>query len=420
MRISLDSPIRKICVLALALLLAAGYTFFTAKECLAAHYADRADLVSLQRAVRLEPDNAEYIYRLGRYFWMVERPPDSAIASFRTATDLNPHQSHYWLDLAGAYQLVDQTEAQRDALENAIQADPTTPDIAWEAANLYAVEGETDKALKEFRVVLQNDPALPLSALQLCWRIKPDVDVLLRDVIPRESTANTLFLDFLVSRTETAAAAKVWARLFQLQQPVDQRAVFEYIRYLIAHQEVDQARLVWQQAGSLSGLSAYQPTSANLVINGDFSLEVLNGGFDWLYQRTQDVTLAMDPSQAHSGSRSLSLIFDSRGMNDAGILQLIPVQPNTTYEFSASFKAEDMQGAGGPQFMIQDFYKNTIYFSSEYLKDADFWKQSNGDFTTGPDTRLLVLHIARNPEGSPIKGKLWIDGVHLAPKSQQG
>ena len=48
----------------------------------------------------------------------------------------------------------------RAALEHAIQADSMTPDVAWEAANLYLVQGENEKALREFRVVIANDPSL--------------------------------------------------------------------------------------------------------------------------------------------------------------------------------------------------------------------------------------------------------------------
>ncbi len=65
------------------------------------------------------------------------------------------------------------------ALEHAIQADPTTPDVAWEAANFYLVQGDEAKALREFRVVLQNEPTLADPAIQFCWRINPDVDALL-------------------------------------------------------------------------------------------------------------------------------------------------------------------------------------------------------------------------------------------------
>jgi len=420
MRISLHSVARKICFLAVAVLAASLYTASAARQYLAAYLSAKPDLASLQRAAHLEPGDADYRYLLGRYFWLVQHSPDAAVESYRAATSLNPYQSRYWLDLAAVYQFLGNIEEQKDALEHAVLVDPTTPKVAWEAANLYIVEGEIDKALKEFRVILQNDPYLPPAALQLCWRIEPDVEALLQNVVPPISSVYVSFLDFLTSRKQTNDAAKVWARLAQLHQPVETRYVFDYIRYLIGQQEVDQVRLVWQQAAGLCGLSAYQPTSENLVVNGDFSLNVLNGGLDWMYRQSPEVSLALDPTQPHTGNRSLSIVFNSRGVDDAGILQLIPVRANANYEFAAYFKAEDIEGAGGPQFSIQDFYKGTSYFSSEYLKDADFWKQVSGDFTTGPDAKLLILHIQRVPAGSPIKGKLWIDGVRLTQEPPKG
>lgn len=407
-------------MLAVAVLAAGLYTAVAARQYLAAHFSQSSDQVSLQRAVRLDPGNANYHYLLGRNLWLVQNSPNEAIKFIQDATRLNPHQARYWFDLGAVYQLLGDTERQKDALEHALVADPTTPEVAWEAANLYIVDGETDKALKEFRVVLQNDPSLPLSALILCWRIKPDIDVLLRDVVPPVPSVYTQFLAFLISRKETSAAAKVWARIAQLHQPLQAAHIFGYIQYLIGQHDVDQASLVWQQAANFCGLSAYQPTPQNLVVNGDFSLNVLNGGFDWLYHKSPAVSLALDPTQTHMEDRSLAIVFNSSAINDVGILQFIPVQPNTNYDFSAYFKAEDIEGAGGPQFALQDFYTGTTYFASEELKDASFWKQVTGNFTTGPDTKLLILHIPRVPPGSPIKGKLWIDGVRLAQKSSQG
>ena len=152
------------------------------------------------------------------------------------------------------------------------------------------------------------------------------------------------------------------------------------------------------------------------MVNGDFSLPVLNGGFDWLYEKSPDVSLALDPTESHAGHRSLSIAFDSRGLEDAGIWQLIPVEPNTEYEFSAYFKSEDMQGAGGPRFLLEDHFSRVSYFASEELKDTDTWKQVEGTFSTGPDTKLLTLRIQRVPAGNAIRGKLWIGGVHLAQR----
>jgi hypothetical protein len=304
------------------------------------------------------------------------------------------------------------------ALEHAIEADPTTPDVAWEAANFYLVQGEDAKALREFRVVLQNEPTLANPAIQLCWRINPDVDALLRDVVPARSEAYLAFLELLMQKEETAGTAKVWGAMMATPQTFELRYANQYIQYLLNHKDVDQARLVWQQAAPRFGLSAYVPSGRNLVVNGDFSLDVLNGGFDWQYEKQQSVTLTLDPSDFHGGHRSLLISFDGPAVTDAGIRQFIAVQPNTLYEFSAYYKNGDFEGAGGPHFTIQDVYTRDVLYDSDELKEAGFWKSATGEFSTGADTKLVILHVRRLPEGSPIRGKLWVDDFRLVPKRQ--
>jgi hypothetical protein len=63
--------------------------------------------------------------------------------------------------------------------------------------------------------------------------------------------------------------------------------------------------------------------------------------------------------------------------------------------------------------LIQDFYGGTSFWGSDDLKNVEVWKQVSGTFTSGPDTKLLVIRLQRIPAGSPIRGNLWIDGVHL-------
>jgi len=401
-------------------LLATVYVGISGIDFLAAHFSDVPTLASLRRAVRIQPRNAEYQYRLGRYFSLVELSPSQAEPPFRAAVALNPHQARYWMALAGVYQLMGNDERQRTALERALAAEPTTPEVAWEAANFYIVRGDTSAALKNLRAVMANDPYLPSNAIQLCWRIQPDIDFLLREVVPPLVSVNSSFLEFLLSNGETAAAAKVWDKLVALNQPVQRRYIFEYIRYLAGKQEPDQARMVWQKAAILSDLAAYQPSAENLVVNGDFSQEVLNAGFDWMYHQSPDISLTLDPTQFHSGHGSLHLEIDSRGIEDAGIRQLIAVNPNTSYQFSSYFKAEAMAGAGGLHFAVQDLYTSKTYFTSEDFSNVDFWKQATGSFTTDNDTKLVVLRIQREPAGSPIKGRVWIDGVRLSPIRTEG
>jgi hypothetical protein len=418
MQLQLRNPAKKMAVVAALSVLAATYFLLTMAAFLAAHFSTYPDLAHLKRAAWLDPGNADYRYRVGRYDLLAAQSPQAAIPWLEAATALNPHSARYWLDLAIARQSAGDTNSERPALERALAADPHTPDVAWEAANLFLAQGSTDEAMREFRVVMENDPSLAGQAINLAWKIRPDIESLLSNVIPPNVYAS--FLEFLISRNETTAAAKVWEKMFFAQQPLERSDLFTYMRYLIAHQEVAQAHMVWQQAANLSGLAAYQPSSENLLINGDFSLEVLNGGFDWLHQTTPGVSLALDPNDAHSSSRSLRIIFDGPGIADAGIRQLIPVDPNTSYEFSGFYKAQDMDGAGGPKFAIQDLYNETSFFMSDDLRDSDFWRKIDGAFITGPDTHMLVLRVARVPVGSPIRGKLWIDGLQLIRTGDHG
>jgi len=418
MEIPLNSAGRKRLVIGVAAGLCLVYVFLAGRLLVASFFGEKPELASLQRAARLDPWNADYRNHLGRYYALVARDPAKSIEPYQAAVQLDPHSARYWFDLASTYQVLGDVSNQTLALEHAIEADPTTPDVAWEAANFFLVQGDEAKALREFRVVLANEPTLADPAIQFCWRINPDVDELLRDVVPARSEAYIAFLNLLMQKKETAATARVWAALMATQQTFELRYVYEYIQYLFDHKDVEQARLVWQQAAPRFGRSAYVPSGRNLIVNGDFGLDVLNGGFDWQYQKQQSVTLTLDPSDFHGGHRSLLIAFDGPAVNDAGIRQFIAVQPDTLYDFSAYYKSGEFEGAGGPHITIQDAYTRAVLYDSDELKEPGFWKSATGEFTTGADTKLLVLHVRRLPEGSPIRGKLWVDDFRLTPKRQ--
>jgi tetratricopeptide (TPR) repeat protein len=396
--------------------LAVIYLFLAGTEFAASVFGSRAELPSLQRAVRLSPGNADYRHRLGRYFALVAGDPQSAIDSLRSAVALNPYDAHYWFDLAGADQVTGDLAGQRAALERALQAEPTAPDVAWEAANFFLVDGNIDRALREFRVVIENDDSLVDDALRACWRIRPDTDALLRDVVPTRSDSLISFLGLLQSKRETEAAIKTWERLAQLHEKFQNRYLYGQVGYLIDVRRPDAALSAWEQTADTLGLSAYLPTEDNLVVNGDFSLDILNGGFDWTYENRTGVEPLLDPSEFHQGHRSLSLNFEGPGISDAGIQQLIPVHGATTYDFSAYYKSKEFEGAGGPQIVLRDAYTGVPLYASDPLKDADFWKEVHSKVTTPDSTNLLKLAIERFPAGSPIKGKLWLDGFELSPE----
>lgn len=403
-------------LLAVVLVFLAGvYLLLAATEFAASVFASRAELSSLQRAVRLAPGNADYRHRLGRYFMFVAGDSQSAIDSLRSAVALNPHDAHYWLDLAAAYQVTGDLADQGSALDRALQAEPTASDVAWEAANFFLIEGDIDRALREFHVVIENSVELKDAALRACWRVRPDADALLRDAVPARADCLVSFLSLLRSKQETEGVIKTWDRLTQLHQKFPNRDLYDQVRYLIDVRRPDAAMAAWEQSADTLGLSAYLPTEDNLVVNGDFSLNILNGGFDWNYVNRIGVRPLLDPSDFHQGHRSLSLTFEGPGINDAGIQQLIPVHGATTYDFSVYYKSADFEGAGGPQIVLRDAYTGTPLYASDSLNDADFWKEVHSQVTTPDSTTLLRLAIERFPAGAAIRGKLWLDNFQLSP-----
>src|SRR5947199_10674091 len=125
MRMAL-SPGRRLLLLGASSITVLTYLGFALTDYSAARLSEKTDLTSLQRAVRLQPWNAEYRDRLGRHFFFQENSPDNAIRSYLSAISLHPHQPRYWVDLANAYQVQGSAQQENDALEQALAAGPTS------------------------------------------------------------------------------------------------------------------------------------------------------------------------------------------------------------------------------------------------------------------------------------------------------
>ena len=417
MQIELRSPLRisifvVVCVVSMGLYLRLAQHAYRAS-----HLAVVPNSANLQKAIRLEPTNAEYYDLLGRNLALSDGSLGDAIANYRISVRLNPYVARYWLDLAGAYQIDGRAREQEESVNRAVEADPTSPHVAWEAANFYLVQGNLDKALRHFRIVLANDPQAVDSCLQLCWRVVGNENRILDEVLPARPDLYFLFLQLLMSKQKTAGASTVWNRLIGLNQPFSTQLAFPYFRFLIAQQEVTAAQTVWRQLAIVDrSLGQYLPSGENLIVNGGFEENLLGGGFDWWYESRPHVMLAIDTSEFHSGTRSLSLTFDGQGASEAGILQFIPVTPNTEYEFSAEFKAEELETASGPRFAIRDAYTTDSYVVTDDVMGTTPWRLEQSRFQTGPNTKLLMLKIVREPAAPLIRGKFWIDDLRLVEK----
>ena len=416
MLVNLNSVLRKSVFAAVCLAAVAAYVAVVANHYVAFRLGTRVDAQSLERAAALERSDAELRWKLGRYLLYVAQNPTAANVNLETAVALNPHKAQYWLDLASGYQVSGDVQRQSGALEKALQAEPTAPDVAWQVANYYLVQSDVTRALPLFRTVMENDPTKVNAALQLCWQATKNIDAILRQAVPAKPDIYFALLNLLIQSGETAPASQVWTQLASLKQTFTPADAFRYFDYLLKEQETDSAVQVWQLlANRSSELSSYREPG-NLIENGNLEKNFLNGGFDWRYELLDAVQLSVDTSDFHAGNQSLRIVFKGPAVANAGFFQFVPVHPNTDYRFSAYTKAQDLDSASGPRAVILDAYSGDPYVTTDDSLGTTGWRQQMADFKTGAETSLLIVKVARVPGDSLIKGTFWVDDLRLVER----
>lgn len=414
MQIELRSRAGRFCFIAACFLAVGLYLLLALRPFVASWLAAGLDPKKISQAMKWEPANSEYPDLLGRQLALSGTSVNEAISDYRTAVRLNPYEARYWLDLAGAYQFTGDTTEQAASVLHAVEADPTTPHIAWEAANFFLVQGDLEKSLRYFQVVLGNDPEAVGSVLELCWRASGDATQIMDHALPPRADLYLSFLGLLVTRQQVAAAESVWNRLIELKQPFSATPALPYFRLLIAQHEVDAAKTAWQQLAKVDpSLEPYLPSQRNLVVNGGFEENLLNGGFDWWFQSYSHAELNIDTNEFRTGTRSLSVTFDGQSVPGPQLVQFIPVKPNTSYEFSVESRTQDIDTASGPRFAITDAYTNQSYVLTDDTLGSTPWRIQEARFQTGSNTKLVMLKIVRDPPQPLIRGKMWIDDVML-------
>ena len=377
----------------------------------AARLASSLDVPSLERALALEPRDAAYQNLLCRYLLFDKQDADAALPRCTRATELNPYQSAYWLNLALAYYSTGAQQQQERAIRKAVAVDPMTPDVAWTAANFLLAQGKTQEALREFSVAMRGDPNTVQPAIELCWRTLHDPNAI-QAALPPDPAAYLKFVRLLTANHQWDAAQQAWSAMMQLNQPVDYRYALFYVDELLQRHQAARAKEAWEQVVSRSvGLSRYR-RGDGLVVDGSFEQPILNAGFDWHYSPQPGSVVSIEPDAAHTGNQSLLIAYNGTG-GDAGIVQYVPVKPDTQYTLSAWVKSGHLDAANGTAISVSDAYDDKRLGTTPETLDTTPWHRVDTVFRTGPQTDLVAVRITRDPGETHINGRLWIDDISL-------
>ena len=377
----------------------------------------------IRKAMAWAPANPEYSAALAR---SLQRSvgagrPEEIIELYQKATQLSPSRASYWVELGDAYELSGKEEQAERAYERAQQLFPQSPEINWRLGNFYIRTGKVGEALPAFQKAMVGNTGLRVPAFDLAWRAGADPELILQALLPAQSEAYFQYINYLLRAGHLDEADQAWGRLVALGVSFEPSATFSYLDALIRNQRVDKLGAAWQVLLDRNPAQIRQRLNdQSRIINGEFEGEILNGGLEWRVRPAEGAVVTVDTLIFFDGTRSLQIRFDGKQNLDYNhVFQYVPVKPNTTYQFLGYMRAEKITTDSGPHFEIQDAYdRSKLFLATENLLGTSSWTPERLQFRTGPDTRLLIIRVARQPSrkfDNQIAGTVWIDRLSLLP-----
>ena len=418
------NPARRWTAAVIAIVAAAWFCYAGGKHALASHYAGSSNFKNWERATRIEPENAETWYRLARFRQLDFENADIplAISYYRRAIQLNPRSPYYKLDLAGALEMAGNMGEADTNFRAAQAAYPISAEVSWKYGNFLLRQNRLPEAYAEIHRAVMVDPSLIPLAVSRVWHSDPDIHLLLDQVLPDTPGAYTQALAFLTDAQDPAAALEVWRRLIAKDPHTEWRWAYPLTNLLVAKEKFEEARTVWRQAVEMHPGSTTAYAGNSLVYDGGFERDISGGGFGWRQSDVAGADFDFDTEEKHFGSRSARLIFDgSKNLAYQDLFQYVLVSPATRYHFQGFLRTDQISTESGMRFEILDPKdQQQLDMLTPNVTGTLPWTLEQLDFTTGPQTRLIVIRLARRLSerlDNKLRGTLWVDDVSLVPAS---
>jgi tetratricopeptide (TPR) repeat protein len=423
MRIPVSNSAARFALLFFAVALAVTLAYSSIRNAIAVGYAGLNTRPALERATQLERGNPLNWLLLGHYWQFNLEEPDAAraIKAYRAALSLDPRSATAWLDLATAYELQGDAGAARDAFLRAKRVYPMSAEVSWRYGNFLLRAGELPQAFAEIRHAVSVDPKRAAEAFSRCWRVDPDIQAILDQVLPPVSSVYLDAIRELIADAQVNPAITVWNRLVSIHPQVQLIDAIPLTDMLLFARRPDDARRVWMEAASLSGMPPTGDPPGSVLWDGGFESGVTGGGFTWSFPpAASGVQIGLDTKEKHSGQRSLELGFDGKhNVNFSDVCHLAIVLPAASYRLSAWVRTQALTSDQGVRLRLE-WTENSRASS---LDTPEFhgtqpWTRVELPWTAPAGVRQVRVCVARNPSdvyASRIKGAAWVDDVALVP-----
>jgi hypothetical protein len=156
----------------------------------------------------------------------------------------------------------------------------------------------------------------------------------------------------------------------------------------------------------------------SLVWDGGFETD-LTGGLSWRIAAPSGSVIGFNKTIKHSGKRALEVKFDGKHNVDFhGVCQLVPVEPDTTYDFSVWLRTENITTdrglflrLGTPQGGKPETFTSELTGTHSWSKVGFRWKVPNNMRLV----QICLMRLRSDNLYNTIAGTVWLDDVQLVP-----
>ena len=421
-QVNVRKPIVRI-VLILLLLVAGVWSYFAVRwyvgNTLAEYFNPAQNNLQLaEMAVSLAPKDPLTHWRIAQVSQKVLPLDQQAktIAAYERAVSLSPNDYRFWMALGTAHEQAGDSVKGEQALRRAVALAPSYAYPRWYLGNLLLRSGRYEEAFKELRLAAEADEQLQPQQFNFLWAIYSDDLEALKNALGESSQTRARFALYLLNQQRHHDGLRVWDTLSADEKRSNREIADSMVTNLVNARRYHDAMKVWNDIAPNERYRA----ELGKVFDGSFE-EAINYGpelvFGWQVKDAPQFQVRIDPTKGNGGARSLRLVFQVRtNLDGIDVSQLIPVTPNSEYDFEYYFMTEKLETGSAPMVQIFDATDGALLASSPQAPSgSNAWSRLAMSFKTAGKTEAVTLKIVRvkcSEEETPICpifGSIWYD-----------
>ncbi len=289
--------------------------------------------VNLERAARLDPRNAETLFRLG-FVRRAHGDNPGALEALERAVALQPADWRYWQEAATSYELAQRRPEAAEALAGARERNPRDPNLAWIHANFLLRGGDLEGGLAAFGRALDAGTNGRLG-FSVFARAGASFDQL-RAVWPGDARSQLELLRLAARRDSPLRPepdGKALLEVWQASLPAPDGRRDRILRIFAEQGLTTEARQGWADWQAFRGVTDRDYLDGhNLLWNGDFDAAFAGTDFGWKTARKAAEDLALRSLDGES-------VLAVRPSPGTLITQTAVLDRSGTYELSVRYRA---------------------------------------------------------------------------------